>query len=996
MNQLTLTSSNRFKYLIVALGLVILTASSGCHRGYYRRQADAEAMRLIESKTTSPHWQLEDYSLEARPDSRMYQPFSLDHPPMPPDDPYSHQLMHYVDEKPGFPLWHANGDTWYTENPEWRNYLALNEDGELELNMQTALQTALVHSRFYQRQQEELYLSALDVSVERFNFDSQLFLGYDGFFTSDGPDRDGSGNASNTLAGSTGPRGVRLEKLGIAGSALVVGFANTLLWEFTGADTQTANTLIDFSLIQPLLRGAGRDRIMEGLTAAERTLLANVRQLERFRRGFMLDITTGRGAGAGVARGGQFIGLDFGGGVGGASGLIGLLRDLQDIQIQESNVAALRSFLNQFREYNQVGRVDQLQVQQSESALYEAQDRLLRSLIDYQTNLDSFKIELGLPPDLPVKIDDPMLDRFEFFDADTTDIQNRITDLQSSAGVTIIRIEDRRRVLLEPAVSDNRITDTTTDALYWSDADTEDLIALKRLVADARDLNRRILEETIPRARFDSESLRQSLDRRLENIRLLRTKMEEAGADGGYVVEPEIFDEERLIQGPSQRESETVTLETAFQQIEMELIAIDQSLDLYIEFGSSLPPIELYRLLYSEVLKQVPKQLTELSGRFLELSLVLVRARTDTISRTPIEISPELAIEIARRNRRDWMNARADLVDAWRQIEFAADDLESSFDLVFEGDLSNKGDNPIRLRGTTGRLRAGFQFDAPFTRLIERNTYREILINYDRTRRSYYAYEDEVYRSLREIIRNLERNKVSFELSRRSILVAVAQVELARFNLIRPPRPGAERDSLGATTARDLTDALARLQGAQLSFLNVWVDYEVLRRTLDFELGTLQLDGTGMWVDPGPVTEESAQLMLEQSIYSEDQVAPSWEELSLYPEFDDEIMNYPADGPIEGAAPFEEIDPFEQMQFVPPAEDAANLVPVPQARVVHPMDRLRRERSEAAGIRQVDFQFGPMAPGEMQPLMPPSGETQPRVGGPVAGLRIPQFGREVK
>ena len=39
---------------------------------------------------------------------------------------------------------------------------------------------------------------------------------------------------------------------------------------------------------------AGRDVIMESLTQAERTLLANVRQLDRFRRGFYVQTITGR------------------------------------------------------------------------------------------------------------------------------------------------------------------------------------------------------------------------------------------------------------------------------------------------------------------------------------------------------------------------------------------------------------------------------------------------------------------------------------------------------------------------------------------------------------------------------------------------------------------------------------------------------------------------------------------------------------------------------
>jgi hypothetical protein len=101
-------------------------------------------------------------------------------------------------------------------------------------------------------------------------------------------------------------------------------------------------------------------------------------------------------------------------------------------------------------------------------------------------------------------------------------------------------------------------------------------------------------------------------------------------------------------------------------------------------------------------------------------------------------------------------------------------------------------------------------------------------------------------------------------LARRSIKVSVQQVELARFRLEAPPQgvgggggtggtSTAGRSQLGATTARDLTDALNGLLSAQNSFLNVWVTFEVLRRDLDFSLGTIQLDDRGFWIDPGTI-----------------------------------------------------------------------------------------------------------------------------------------------
>ena len=82
--------------------------------------------------------------------------------------------------------------------------------------------------------------------------------------------------------------------------------------------------------------------------------------------------------------------------------------------------------------------------------------------------------------------------------------------------------------------------------------------------------------------------------------------------------------------------------------------------------------------------------------------------------------------------------------------------------------------------------------------------------------------------------------------------VAVSQVDQARFRLNAPPRQG-QQAQFGATTARDLVSALTDLLDAQNDFLNAWVNYEVLRMLLDFELGVMQLDPDGNWIDPGPI-----------------------------------------------------------------------------------------------------------------------------------------------
>ena len=87
-----------------------------------------------------------------------------------------------------------------------------------------------------------------------------------------------------------------------AGGQLLVDFANSLVYEFTG-DTQTVNSNFLISLVQPLLRGAGRKVRLESLTQAERDTLYAVRDFARFRKQFWANVAIDNGGLSGSAAG---------------------------------------------------------------------------------------------------------------------------------------------------------------------------------------------------------------------------------------------------------------------------------------------------------------------------------------------------------------------------------------------------------------------------------------------------------------------------------------------------------------------------------------------------------------------------------------------------------------------------------------------------------------------------------------------------------------------
>jgi hypothetical protein len=429
---------------------VACLALSGCTRAYYRRQADGEAYNLLGHGIRDPRWHLNRLSIDPDPRARFYDPDCPDHPPMPSDDPTSHQMMHCVDCKAGYPCWHCQGDKPFVENPDFRNYLPYDAQGTVVLNREGSVQLALVNSPVYQNNLEELYLSALEVSQQRFEFDMQFFLRDQTFFTALGRRAPNTGGQSRSIL-TTGPvpgaGQLGAERLFSTGGLLTADLANSFMWQFSGPNSESVNTLLSAAFVQPLLRNAGRDFFLEGLTLQERLLLANIRAMQRYRQGFYLQVVAGVQAPPGPQRGGSgfggaaagFFGVaglaaTAGGGGGGgggagvgapqAGGYLGLLQDARQIANLRSNVAGLRRSLELLEALFEANRIDRLQVDQARQTLFNQQSLLLTTEANYQLALDNFKNTLGMPPCLPIKIEDPLLDQFELLGPDMVALQN--------------------------------------------------------------------------------------------------------------------------------------------------------------------------------------------------------------------------------------------------------------------------------------------------------------------------------------------------------------------------------------------------------------------------------------------------------------------------------------------------------------------------------------------------------------------------------------------
>ncbi|MEM1295935.1 MAG: hypothetical protein AAGH89_11260, partial [Verrucomicrobiota bacterium] len=165
-----------------------------------RNRADRDVTKLLEEKAEAAKWRLGDGSgLLTNRKSRFFDAEDPDSPAPPPDDPTAHQLMLSVDGKKGPAIWNQDGSANEIESSTWREYLPTDEQGRIVLDLENAMMLALLHSRSYQNARETLYLNALDVSEQRFAFNSQF-----GFRNNSNRVSTGGNRTSDNSEGSSG------------------------------------------------------------------------------------------------------------------------------------------------------------------------------------------------------------------------------------------------------------------------------------------------------------------------------------------------------------------------------------------------------------------------------------------------------------------------------------------------------------------------------------------------------------------------------------------------------------------------------------------------------------------------------------------------------------------------------------------------------------------------------------------------------------------------
>jgi len=156
-------------------------------------------------------------------------------------------------------------------------------DQVLTLNLRDALAYATAHARELQDAKEDLYLAALDLSLERHLWTPQFVATVRSSYTNfpNGEDLD---RAMSTVSEAAVTQ--RLPFGGQVGARVIHSVMRDVLDRV--ATGESGQAILDAQL--PLLRGAG-PAAYEGRYSAERELIYAVRTHERFRRAFLVNIS---------------------------------------------------------------------------------------------------------------------------------------------------------------------------------------------------------------------------------------------------------------------------------------------------------------------------------------------------------------------------------------------------------------------------------------------------------------------------------------------------------------------------------------------------------------------------------------------------------------------------------------------------------------------------------------------------------------------------------
>ncbi len=861
---------------VAALMGILLVGVGGCTRMFYRKQADREVAEILREKDVFEQWKIEQMHVYADPRSRYADPSNPDHPPMPPDDPAAYQLSPHPQRPGKAGVGDVRGTAYLELIKAWDQEnraaveAALSKDqtdakpaGESNqplkfyydeplrmpqqgfvLTMEQAVELGVINSPHYQSFREQLYLAALPVTQQRFNFAYQWAALADFIREYTGPKT--SGGQQNTW---TGASSIGLNKLFSTGARLSADLANTTILNLGGGANSSVSTL-GITLAQPLLQGGGKAVTLEPLTQAERNLFYSIRSYARYREQYYVSVALGSNlpgslaaaSGANIGSGTSSVlaalGIASTDVSGGSVGYLSTLYRECDMATDKKLVHDLERALRILEGYQEGGMYSPLQVDQVRSTLLQAQNTVMSDRQLVTNGLDQFKLALGLPANLPLILDDGparpithQLDRY-YQVIDEADRAFKLIEKQDQLP------PEKLRAFLLQAYSDGKLNPLVGNSEFskkveaswntWAKSKDDDVKnRLATLAAERRkllDLKTDLELKQKALSAKDAASL-QNAEFQIDLGRLeqrLRRYEERPWA--------KLPKDEKAKQPKGDRAGEV-----SQEQIRQFRLVAHAAEFLLVWARNER---------FDEVYKRWP---TPPAALVEDLDLATADA----------DLAQQVAVQAALTNRFDLMNARAQVVDAWRQLRVTANNLMGALNVAYnlQSQTPAGGMHPFAFSAAATSQQVSFNFQLPVNRLAQRNAYRAALINYQQARRNLMILEDNIAAQTRSDVRQLQLFATNYQTQKKLVQLFYSQVESALEVIVAPIDPDQLKGSAtgSAASAAALTSqylsAVQGLNGAQARMYGFWLSYLATRMQLYLDMERLPLDLRGVWIE---------------------------------------------------------------------------------------------------------------------------------------------------
>jgi hypothetical protein len=468
-----------------------------------------------------------------------------------------------------------------------------------------------------------------------------------------------------------------------------------------------------------------------------------------------------------------------------------------------------------------------------------------------QNGLDQFKLQLGLPTRLGLELDDgpthPVRDMLGEFTRARTDFESLRDDVD--------RFHENYRVGLMYMAGPLVVPVPLEVPLR---AEIQSLVFNSKMTRATKEFRAKIADRWDRWRRLATEELRAELKRMAEEYRELDVRQGAAEARNESLPPAE------------QARMDSLRQEMALAQLELSL----RNYEAFRLQKEGTPRGEA--VLYEEAVNNFMRVMNEARQERRKLvqsswpALPAVAVDGVDMLKDDLDRAQTAAAQVALANRMELMTARAEMVDAWRQIAVQANSLlgVANVGYNFSTPSTPNANQPFALGGSRSTHQLVLSGELPLVRRAERNAYRTALIAYQRARRSLQATEDFILADVRNDLRNLRVLAENYRIQQRAVEVAYDQVENSLDVLQSPPEGGgalrpAGQGAANAGSAAALTNQLLQAQGSLLTAQNglytVWVNYLVARMTFFRDIERLPLDLRGVWIDEpcsSPTLEE--------------------------------------------------------------------------------------------------------------------------------------------